>query len=171
MFAFAEENKETLVIITTDLGNANPGLFYGPKADGNFDRIQQFKHTNHWILDGVDRHFSSSSLIEKIEAAQGYIIKREEAISIMKHYQTLDEKGLYNPRNLPFKELALVQAGYTSVGWGSMDHSADYVELAMYGPGSELLKPFMKNTELHNLMLNAAGVKFIQSTANLQLGG
>jgi alkaline phosphatase len=25
-----------------------------------------------------------------------------------------------------------------TVGWISMNHSADYVELAMYGPGSEL---------------------------------
>lgn len=39
-----------------------------------------------------------------------------------------------------------------------MEHSADYVELAAYGPGNELLKPFVKNTDLHYLMLNAAGV-------------
>ena len=33
-----------------------------------------------------------------------------------------------------------------------MDHSGDYVELAMYGPGKELLKPFVKNTDLNLLM-------------------
>ncbi|MNT61167.1 hypothetical protein D3C72_1987880 [compost metagenome] len=76
----------------------------------------------------------------------------------MVHYGKIDEKGLYNPRNLPYKDLALVQSKYTSVGWGSMDHSGDYVELAMFGPGSELLKPFVKNIELHNLMLKACGV-------------
>ena len=40
-----------------------------------------------------------------------------------------------------------------------MQHSADYVELAMYGPGSELLQPFVKNTDLHYLMLKAAEVE------------
>ena len=40
-----------------------------------------------------------------------------------------------------------------------MEHSADYVELAAYGPGSELMNYFVRNTELHNLMLNATGVK------------
>jgi len=40
-----------------------------------------------------------------------------------------------------------------------MQHSADYVELAMYGPGSHLLKPFIKNTELHYLMLEAAEIE------------
>jgi len=40
-----------------------------------------------------------------------------------------------------------------------MGHSGDYVELAMFGPGSELLKPLVKNTDLHQLMLRAAGQK------------
>ena len=40
-----------------------------------------------------------------------------------------------------------------------MRHSADYVELAMFGPGSDLLTPFIKNTDLHYLMLQAAEVE------------
>jgi len=31
--------------------------------------------------------------------------------------------------------------------------------LAVYGPGSHLLKPFMQNTEMHHLMLQAAEVE------------
>ena len=41
----------------------------------------------------------------------------------------------------------------------SVVFSADYVELAMFGPGSEFLKPFVKNTDLHYLMLFAAEVE------------
>src|SRR5690606_29238319 len=48
--AFAESDGNTLVIVTTDHGNANPGLFSGSKATENFDRIIQFKHTNDWVL-------------------------------------------------------------------------------------------------------------------------
>jgi alkaline phosphatase len=47
---------------------------------------------------------------------------------------------------------------YTSVGYGAMDHSADYVELAMLGPGSALLPPFIKNYELHHFLLQATGL-------------
>ena len=82
----------------------------------------------------------------------------EEDDAMLVHYKNLDGEGLYNPRKLPFKLLAEIQFRHTSVGWGSMGHSADYVELAMYGPGAELLKPFVKNTDLHNLMLKATGV-------------
>jgi alkaline phosphatase len=39
-----------------------------------------------------------------------------------------------------------------------MDHSGDYVEVAVYGPGKELLPPFIKNTDLHYLILKAAQI-------------
>lgn len=155
---FAMADKETLVIITTDHGNANPGLFSGSKTNENFDRLQQFKYTNDWILRGITRDFSATQVIERIEAAQGIVITKDEAAAILSHYNQLDEKGIYNPYKLPFKPLALIQSAYTSIGWGAMDHSADYVELAMYGPGSELLPPFVKNIALHQLMLTAAGI-------------
>lgn len=154
---FAKKDKETLVIITTDHGNANPGIFYGAAADKNFDTIQKFRHTNDWILNGINRNFTAEQVIERVEYAQNVILKKEEAAGLLDHYTRLDETGIYNPRKLPFKYLADIQRSYTSVGWGSMDHSGDYVELAMYGPGSELLKPFVKNTDLHYLMLEAAG--------------
>ena len=154
---FAEKDENTLVIITTDHGNANPGIFYGDTANKNFDSIQQFKHTNEWILNGIDKNFTEQQVIERIEFAQGIVIKKEEAAEIVLRFQTLKEEGIYNPYKLPYKYLGEVQRNYTSVNWGSMQHSADYVELCMYGPGSELLKPFVKNTDLHNLMLTATG--------------
>ncbi len=155
---FAEKDKETLVVITTDHGNANPGLFYGSNADKNFDTLQHYRHTNDWVLNGINRNFSPKQVIERIEYAQGWVAREEEAAVLLKHYDQLDETGLYNPRKLPFRYLAQIQEQRTSIGWGAMDHSGDYVELAMYGPGSELLKPFVKNTDLHNFMLTVTGV-------------
>lgn len=152
---FAEKDGETLVIITTDHGNANPGLF---GADSNFDKLHHFKQTNDWLLKGIDRSFSASKIIERMEAAQGIVITKDEAASLLKPYETMDSDSLYNPYKLPFKELADIQSKYTSIGWGGMNHSADHVELAMFGPGSERLKPFVKNTELHNFMLEVAGI-------------
>lgn len=156
---FASKRKDTLVIITTDHGNANPGLFYGKDADKSFDRLMKVKHTNDWMLMGTNRNFSSKQFIDRLEASQGYAISDAEAKDLLSHYEKLDEDGVYNSYKLPFKSLAAMQQKYYSIGWGSMDHSADYVELAMYGPGSEMLKPFVKNYELHNFMLKVAGAK------------
>ena len=93
-------------------------------------------------------------------AASSVTLPEENAKTILGYYNGLEkEEGLYNYRKLPFKAFAEMQKDTNSVGWISMDHSADYVELAMFGPGSNLLKPFIKNTDLHYLMLEAAEVE------------
>lgn len=156
---FAKADGETLVVVTTDHGNANPGLFSGRDADQNFERIFNFKHTNDWILQGIDRDFSAGRVRERIEHAQGIVINAEEALQLLGHYVTdRNEDGLYNPYRLPFKPLADIQRRFTSVGWAGMDHSADLVEVAAFGPGKELLKPFVRNTDMHHFMLEAAAV-------------
>ncbi|MCF0063757.1 alkaline phosphatase [Dyadobacter chenwenxiniae] len=152
---FATKDKETLVIITTDHGNANPGLFGGDKQ---FDLLQKFRHTNNWILGDLSEMPTTSKLIERIEFAQGYAIKKAEAEKLLGLFGAKNESGLYIANKPVFRELALIQSHYTGIGWAGMDHSADYVELAMFGPGSEKLSPFVKNTDLHNFMLDLTGI-------------
>jgi alkaline phosphatase len=157
---FAEQDGETLVIITTDHGNANPGIIYGNEANVNFDSIQEYKHTNEWILNGIGKETSISQIKERVYYANNFALTDEESHQLLRYYTDLQtEDGLYNPRHLPFQDLAKMQQQHNSVGWISMQHSADYVELAMYGPGSSLLKPFVKNTDLHYLMLEAAEIE------------
>ncbi len=155
VISFAEEDGETLVIITTDHGNANPGLF---SSNDKFDKIQHFKQTNDKVLKRINRSLSSKQVVDYIESAQGIAIKDEEAKEILKHYNQLDSEGLYNPSHLPFKIFAEIQSSYTGISFGSTNHSADFVELAMFGPGSENLQHFVKNTDLHDFMLQAAGL-------------
>ena len=157
---FAEKDKNTLVILTTDHGNANPGLIYGKTVNENFDTIQNYKQTNDWILNGIGKETSISQIIDRIEFATKLALQEEEAKELLSFYNNIKmEDGLYNPKHLPFKVLSEIQKKYNSVGWISMDHSSDYSELALFGPGSELLNSFIKNTDLHYLMLQAAEVE------------
>lgn len=153
---FALQDKNTLVIITTDHGNANPGLF---ADDNGFEKIFAFRHTNDWALNQFNKNTTIAAAREIFKFAQGLEFTDDEVKSLLSHYQQLNEEGIYNPRKLPFKDLALLQFKRTGIGWGSMNHSSDYVELAMLGPGSDLIKPLMKNTDLHYLMLKAAEVE------------
>lgn len=158
---FAEKDKNTLVIITTDHGNANPGVIYGKNANENFDSIQKYKHTNEWLLNNIHATSTLSQVKEIIDFTNGTSLSDEDAKTVLNYYDGLhkEEGGLYNYKKLPFKAFAEMQQKSNSVGWISMDHSADYVELAVFGPGSELVKPFIKNTDLHYLMLQAAEVE------------
>jgi alkaline phosphatase len=156
---FAEKDRETLVIITTDHGNANPALFKGKKADENFDKLQNFKYSNEWVLFQINQTSSVAKIRETIEYAQQIVIDEEEAASLQAHYAKLKDEELYNPYKLPFEKLAQIQKKYTNIGWAANDHTGDYVELAMFGAGRHQLKPFVKNTDLHYFMLELTGVK------------
>lgn len=155
---FARKDGNTLVIVTTDHGNANPGLMYGKKADENFDRLQRFKHSNEWVFKQVTKDISSKQFIDLLEFSQATIITEEEAKNITTQINQLSENDIKKYSKLPFETLAEIQKKYVSVGWISTDHTSDYVELTMFGPGSEMLKPFVKNYELHNFMLEAGGL-------------
>lgn len=154
---FAEKHHDTLVVITTDHGNASPGLIKSKNVDSCFDTVQKFKYTNQWILNGIRKTDTPQQVIDRVYIAQGININKGEAADLLTHYSDLDNEGIYNAYKLPFKRLGQIQQNYTSVGWSGMDHSAEFVELGMFGPGSEKLPPFVKNTDLHNFMLKVTG--------------
>ena len=135
-------------------------MIYGKDANTNFDSLQKFTQTNEWILNEIKPNFTATQVRDLVQQANSHTISDEEAKTILSYYDGLHkEEGLYNYKKLPYKAFAEMQKTRTSVGWISMDHSADYVELAMFGPGSQLLKPFVKNIDLHYLMLEAAEVE------------
>lgn len=159
---FAEQNKDTLVIITTDHGNANPGLNgEGPgyrDSNKHFDRIARFKHTNTWILTGLNEESTVSAIRERIEAATGIAVTENEARILRDAYRGVHEP-VYAMMSRPWAVMGQILANYTSVNWIGTTHTADYVELAAFGPGSEAIGPFTKNTELFEVMTKSAGIR------------
>ena len=155
---FAERDENTLVIITTDHGNSNPGIIYGDEANKNFDKVQLYKSSNTQILSAITPQTTAQDLIGIFEDQQQWILDKVIADDIIKIYQKLTSDDIKNYRHLPFETIAQIQTKNNSIGWISNEHSADYVELALFGPGSELLTPFIKNTDLHQIMLKATGV-------------
>ena len=148
------------MIITTDHGNSNPGILYGKDANDNFDSIQKYKHTNEWLLNSIHGNSTVAQVKELVAVANSKTISDEDAKTILSYYDGLHkEDGLYNFKKLPFQVFAEMQKKTNSISWIGMDNSGDHVELAAFGPGSDLLKPFVKNTDLHYLMLQAAEVE------------
>lgn len=158
---FAEQDKNTLVVITTDHGNANPGMIYGKYADNHFDSLADYKYTNEYILNSIKADYSESQIKDFVKNCINVDLADDEIKTITSYYNGLKkgDDGLYNYKHLPFQAFSEIQKKYNSVGWISMDHSADYVEVAMFGPGNHLHKPFMKNTDMHYLLLEAAEVE------------
>ena len=43
----------------------------------------------------------------------------------------------------------------TGVNWTSQNHTGEFVELASWGPGSDSIKRWIRNTDLHSVMTGA----------------
>lgn len=159
---FQEENPDTLVIITTDHGNASPTLnrsFNGYEAtEIEFDRIHNFKHSNDWVLDGLDEGSRVNYIRERVEEATRIGITSDQA-RVLQQALRGEHRALYEMMSPPDATLGAILANYTSVNWTGTSHTGDYVQLAALGPGSEKLNGFTINTELFYLMAESAGVE------------
>ncbi len=152
---FAEGRDDTLVIITTDHGNANPGFSSAP--DERFDSIQNHRQTTNWIRWGLNEDSSLSEIRERVEYATGYEITEEQA-DLYRQSERGTYRAAYGRMNSTSAVMGQIIANYCDVNWVSGSHTADYVELASFGPGSEAINGFVKNTQLFDVMTEAAGV-------------
>lgn len=155
---FYESNPDTLVIITTDHGNANPGLNSGGGADGGavpFEILSKCRGTYDrlGLETGMDRR--------QIQAA----FERVMQLQISDRDADILKARLDEYLEVPYGRMSglaavtgQVMANYTDIGWVGNSHTSDLVELYATGPGSDLVKPFIRNTDLFKVMTGALGL-------------
>jgi alkaline phosphatase len=161
VLSFIEHRDDTLVIITTDHGNANPGLtLYGEPGKKAFERLAGVRRSFDWIAE----QFAAASaagplagkLAEVVEAATGIGLdpKERELLAPM-----LSD---HPPRTMPFagankwtSVLGALLADHLGVAFTSPNHTSDLVEVTALGPGSQRLAPMIENTDLHALVCDA----------------
>lgn len=159
--AFREANPETVIIVTTDHGNANPAL----DGQGHF-----YRRSNEHFARNFNAKGSYQRLWQQIsrltdKAAIGNLIARQSGIEL-----SVDDLGLVQraiagepinaTRQIAFRvnALASVLSNYNGVGWTSGSHTADYSPLTIVGPGTDDLPTFIANTDLCNWMVQYFGV-------------
>ncbi|OAM87078.1 alkaline phosphatase [Termitidicoccus mucosus] len=167
---FAAGRDDTLVVITTDHGNANPGLNgSGGSFDSRggsygdtqkcFERVAGFRQTNDWVIDGLSDESTPARIRDRIKTATG-IEMLDDEISLLQRALKKDPSPRegYRVRNRPLITLGQLVSNYTSTGWTGIAHTTDYVELAAIGPGSEPVRGLMQNTDLFGVMTGALGL-------------
>lgn len=157
---FADEHPDTLVIVTTDHGNANPGLNTGRhRGRDQLGRLRDFKTSLSRLaadLNSIEDP-TSSIVKELVEAKTGISLSDNHAGMLVDRLQG-EVPVHYHRMSGLHAVVGQILANTLQVGWVGNSHTSDYVELAAIGPGSEGVKAFNRNTELFTLMTGALGI-------------
>lgn len=173
------ERDDTLVIITSDHGNANPALTKSSAATymGVY-LLGAAKHSFEWLFQqaspatgsddgvplfqqalegkGVDPRIAgrASRLVE--------LVKENLLIDLDADQSAVFAQALAGKRVDPFFErctatsvLGSLLANKNCVAFLSANHTSDMVEVTSWGPGSEGIRPVIQNTDLHGVVVGA----------------
>ncbi|MEX1011503.1 MAG: alkaline phosphatase [Balneolaceae bacterium] len=167
---FTEGRDDVLVLLTTDHGNANPGLSgLGDgyrDSPGMLETLHHYRHSFEWIYEQLGYHWSMvtldtitvSRIRELVHEATQTAISRSEAEMVAQAFRG-EFRAPFHDRQWPGAVLAGVLANYNGIYFVGTNHTADFVELAAWGPGSERIPSFVRNTELFELMVDMAAVR------------
>ncbi len=158
---FASRRGDTLVVITSDHGNSNPGLYGlgGEYEHSNkaFARIAESKCSFELLpthLRGADADKVRAVIREQI----GIEINGEEANAIAgalaNRMPPVWNRGQANLQGL----LGSILANYNGIGWNSTHHTADYTWITAIGPGREEFHGLVRNTDAFYKMLKLFGL-------------
>ncbi len=106
------------------------------------------------------------ALIDIIADATGYRMSERRAVLFAKVLAG-DYPALYDQMNSPVTQLGQLLANRLGVGWTGNTHTSDYVTLCAVGPGAELFRGVVENTDVYVRYTQFAGIDFKNPTAQL----
>ncbi|MBX3390170.1 MAG: alkaline phosphatase [Phycisphaeraceae bacterium] len=171
VLAWIENRDDTLLIVTTDHGNGNPGLtVYGPESYRGIESLAHTRHSFDWVFSqlGLKLEYDDPVVHEVITGqdrvgsivreATGVELGREEIAAFVGALRGQNPQ-LFEPMSRASSVLGSCLANHFGIGFVSPNHTADFVELTALGPGSERIAPFIDNIELHGVMTEALDLR------------
>lgn len=167
---FQRRTPETLVVVTTDHGTANPGL--NGTGSGYKESTPLFANVlrasrSFEAMESELRQADSIPALQRVlEAGTGYRVPEAKATLFR---QILDKQvsPIYDQMNSAGAQLGQLMANHLGVGWTGTAHTADYVPLVAIGPGAERFRGFLQNTDLFAGYLALAGIDYRNPEAPL----
>lgn len=178
---WARQDGDTLVVVTSDHGNSNPGL--DGAGEEYFDStaglrtIPGMKRSYEAMLPDFatggmtnGKGYDATSKIDKIQPTvtnvQG-LIERDLGIRLNAEEAQIVADGLLgrselkpiDQYSLASSALAMALNNHTHVGWTGRQHTDDYTIVTAIGPGREAFAGLSSNTSFHGKLLGAKGLK------------
>jgi alkaline phosphatase len=109
---------------------------------------------------------SAPEIVEVIRASTGYKMSLRRAEQLIP-YLAKTSRSLYDVMNNETAALGQVMGNYLGIGWAGNVHTADYVVLTALGPGAELFRGYVENTDVFYHYLGLVGIDFRNPTEPL----
>lgn len=168
--AFAAREPDTLVVVTSDHGNSNPGLSaFGRGTLSMFETIAQAKASTGPIHAALRPHVDNPYDIgDVVREMLGVHLSSEDAALVSRMLKN-DFSMVVNRlhRTFPCAFNALI-GNHIGVGWVGSSHTEDYVVLAAMGPMQHRLNALLPNTAAFRVMADAMGSDYTNRTMTFE---
>jgi alkaline phosphatase len=160
---FAAGRDDTLVVVTTDHGNSNPGLngWGSSYSDSNahFERLARATVSYERLYPRlVATKHSADDTRALLRAATGLEVTADEAQVVADAIAGEKIHALNRQHANWVGALGQVLGNHNGVGWTGVTHTADYVVLTAVGPGSEHFRGLRKNTDAYDGITRMWGI-------------
>ncbi|MDD5260901.1 MAG: alkaline phosphatase [Methylacidiphilales bacterium] len=168
---FCRDRNDTLVIITTDHGNSNPGLNgmgneYG-ESNACFARLadckESFASMREGLASAIRRKLpmNARAVADRIANGTGIQLRDEEGQALL---DVLQGKPViaFNSQHAGFEGLlGDMLSNHLGIGWTGTTHTADWVTVMALGPGSELFRGLLRNTDAFPRLVHLLGAEHV----------
>ncbi|MCB2156309.1 alkaline phosphatase [bacterium] len=163
---FQKNYPDTLIIVTSDHGNSNPGLngmgsYYGDSTEF-FERIAKAKRSFDGLEWGLKKSndATAESVKGMIQDGWGIELPLDECQLILDRAKGKDV-GEVNELERGFSGIfAQVLGNHNGVGFTGCNHTQDMVVLAAVGPGQDGFNGLIKNTDAFENVAKIFGLKY-----------
>ena len=160
MLAMTEGRDDILFVLTSDHGNANPGL-NGTGAsyrqtNEHFSKIARIKRSVEWFLQqwGKTKTKSSAEMSKLMEATYGFKPSPRELEAVMDRTAGKKVTQWSNQLSNPVGLLGQIVGNVTGVGWTGVCHTSDPTQMTSIGPGAEHFAGLVRNDSIRDRLLD-----------------
>jgi len=164
VLATTANRDDILVIVTSDHGNANPGLNGTgsgyKKTDGLFKTIQKQKSSYEALFtawEKIARPDDSGAMKGLISAHLGFDPEEKELTALLDSFSKKPilewNEQLAKPEGL----LGQFQGNHTGIGWTSTSHTSDPTLVSALGPQSDRYTGIVRNSDVYGHIIEALG--------------